>query len=124
MMELTLSRVTMMVCGVILLAAVVSPVSVMLNPETDDRMQAIADGVARMVDAFDRSGVDELTVELNNVIPLGTNIMFDGNIITLEFDDKSKRSHCRTTMEHAEFSSEDTICLTRSNGMIHFEKVW
>jgi len=83
MMEFTLARITMVVCGVIILAAVIPPVSSLFENEESAGMQEQSEKLCKMLDVFYASETDEMIVCLNTVLPQQSSISMDGYLVTV-----------------------------------------
>ena len=83
MMEFTLARVVTVLCGVIILAAVVPPVSSVYDNGESAEMQEQTELFCRMLDSFYASEADEMTLCLNSVLPQQSSVSFRGYIVTV-----------------------------------------
>ena len=84
MMEFTLSRASLMICGVILLTAAVSPVADMLQTENDGYLQELAEKDARLFDALLESDYDVVYIHGDSFLPSAEYSMrVDGYLITI-----------------------------------------
>ena len=88
MMEFTLSRVILCVAGVMLLGALLIPVMDMFEERDDVSYQNQADNIASMIDTFYTSNVDEMTVNLDKILPQGCEIGFKDHVLTLYHNEK------------------------------------
>lgn len=97
MMEFTLSRISMIACGLILLAAVISPVSAAYGNMQDAEMRDAADGIARTVDRFWDSRADVMYLRGWDVLPSpDCGLEMDGYDLKITKNGKEYRS----LMEH------------------------
>ena len=71
MIEFTLSRVCMCVCGVLMLAAAVGYLGVLEDHREDRADQELADDIASMLDSFQTSKLEELYLEGSSILPSG-----------------------------------------------------
>ena len=83
MMEFTLARMTMVVCGVMILAAIIPPVSSLYENEESAEMQEQSEKLCKMLDVFYASEADEMIVCLNTVLPQQSSISMDGYLVTV-----------------------------------------
>lgn len=94
MIEFTLSRVTLCVCGAILLGAVCLPISEIYSAEEDVLMIENADSIADMVDSFWYSGADVMVLKGWDILPSpDCHIEAEGNMIFLRDSEKEYRSY-------------------------------
>ena len=68
-MEFTLSRICMGVCGLIVLAAIIFPVTGMFEDSSDADIQSLTNDTGRMLETFERSGADAVTISLKDILP-------------------------------------------------------
>ena len=71
MIEFTLSRVCMCMCGVLMLAAAVGYLGMLEDHREDRADQELADGIASMLDSFQTSKLEELYLEGPSILPSG-----------------------------------------------------
>ena len=69
MIEFTLSRVVMCVCGIALLAAVTGILGAVNDDSENGMMDGLADSVADVLDRFEGSETDELTLRGTELLP-------------------------------------------------------
>jgi len=110
LMEFTLSRVVMGMCGLLVLAAVLSPLSAVYENKEDSGLQSQCDAVARMIDAFSGSEMSHMELSGSDIIPHDCTLTFDGNVITLTYDDREYLSYTVCTLvSDGTYTSDDTI---------------
>lgn len=106
MMEFTLSRVSMIACGVILLAAICAPVSAAYTSMQDSEMRDAADGIARTVDRFWDSRADVMILRGWDVLPTSDcGLVIDGHDLVLTRNGKEYRAllthgACKTELSY------------------------
>ena len=83
MMEFLMSRLTMGICGMVILAAAVVPMSSVLEDRQDVDYQQQIDRIANMIDSFYDSDVMVMTVSGADIIPDGCTLANNGTILTL-----------------------------------------
>ena len=83
MMEFTLARVAMILCGVVLLAAVVPPVTSAFDSEESAELDEQTELLCNMLDSFYRSEADEMIIPLNSVLPHDTSVSMDHHLVTM-----------------------------------------
>lgn len=115
MMEFTLARLTLAVCGVILLTSVVPPVASLFEKEEDAGMQEQSETLCRMIDAFYISEADEMVICLSTVLPQGSSVSIDGHLVTML--DGGNGFVCCT--EHPVISDKDVY---NGNDYVRFTK--
>lgn len=88
MMEFTLSRASLMICGVLLLTAAVSPVADFLQDENDGYLQELAENDARLLDALLESDYDVVYIHGDSFLPSAEYSMrVDGYMLTVSAPD-------------------------------------
>ena len=93
LMEFTLSRASLMICGVILLTATVSPVADFLQDENDGYLQELAEKDARLLDALVESGYDEVFLHGDSFLPSAEySLRVDGYLLTIQAPDGAERT--------------------------------
>ena len=84
MIEFTLSRVSVMICGMIMLAAITIPVSGMYDDMKDEDMRTMADNIAGTIDSFWDSDADVMFLRGWEIMPSSDcSVVLDGNHLTL-----------------------------------------
>jgi len=119
MMEFTLSRVAMSICGIILLAAVVAPVIHTFEESEGQNVQNIADDAAALIDRFERSKADKMIISVSDILPGPSySISFDDGVLTVENKGRAYRSPVSLTVTGGTFFCGDMIEITKTeNGM-------
>lgn len=120
-MEFTLARVVLAICGILLLAAVIPPVTDIFENREDCELQEQSDSIADLFDSFYVSEVDTMTLCMNEILPsCDSTIVFDGNILTLRSGEKEYRSAVRYgIVDKVSFGSDDiVICKKTDEGII------
>ncbi|MFA5452256.1 MAG: hypothetical protein WC248_01620 [Candidatus Methanomethylophilaceae archaeon] len=116
MMEFTLARVTLGICGLLILAAVLSPVTEIFDDRETNELQEQADNLAKLFDSFYISEVDSMTLCMNEVLPsCDSTITFDGNMLTLISNEKEYKSIVRhKIVTAASFGSNDVVIFEKT----------
>jgi len=124
-MEFTLSRVTLGVCGIVLLAAVLSPVTSIYDEREDVSLQEQCDLLAEMIDTFYYSDTDNMTLNLNSILPSATcTLTFDGQIVKMTSEDKEYSSICIYSVSADDiYDSNDIVKFTKINGEVIAKKI-
>lgn len=115
MMEFTLSRVVLSICGVAMLAAVISPVTAIYDGGEDAGYQEQCDAVAAMIDAFYESESDYMTICVNQIIPGGVSLEIEGHFVSTVRGESTYRSLTSREVisDETSFGNNDVIKLTR-----------
>jgi len=96
--EFTMSRVSVFICGAVLLSLVIIPVSGMYDEKGDIEMIGVTDTITDMIDSFWDSEVDIMTIRGWDILPSPDALLsIDGHIVTVHKDDRSYRG----MIEHA-----------------------
>ena len=83
MMEFTLTRALMFACGIMVLAASLSPVAHIYGSRCGSVTMEQCDMVADMVDSFMGSGLDSIVIQCSDIIPDGCVLYVDDGIIVI-----------------------------------------
>ena len=125
MMEFTLSRVCMSLCGFMLLAAVIVPVTGMYESDTVGMESRIPESVASLINDFYFSKIDSLTVPMSDILPdAASYIGFGENMITLTTERGIYMTGTNVpTVSDGVFGYGDILRLSRSGGSVVAERV-
>lgn len=119
MLEFTMSRVVLCICGAVLLGAVAIPFSGICSSNEDVQMTGAADSIAEMVDSFYRSEADKMTLRGWDILPgAGCSMRAEGHILILEKDGKEYRSLISCVSEGFSLSYNGTVTLEKSDAGI------
>ena len=119
MMEFVTSRVCLTICGLVLLAAVSVPVIFMYDGSVDGRMQSLADDTAGLMDRFDRSSADVMTLSMREILPdAGFTMTVDGHLLMLDKDGKRYIAATAADLGSGTFAYGDIVEIRRTeNGL-------
>ena len=119
MMEFTMSRVCLTICGIVLLTSVSASVLVLYDGSVDDRMQTIANDTAGLIDRFERSSADVMTLSLREILPgPECRIEMDGHMLILEKDQKRYTAATAADIGSGTFTYGDIIEIRKTgNGL-------
>jgi len=121
MIEFTISRVCLTICGIVLLTTVSASVIVLYDGSVDDRMQTIANDAAGMMDRFERSSVDVMTLSLNEILPGPEYTMeVDGHMLILEKDQKRYTAASAADLGRGSFTYNDVIEIKKTGSGLVF----
>ena len=114
MLEFTMSRVVLCVCGVILLGSVCVPLSGMYSTNTDVLMTENTDSIAAMIDSFYGSEADIMILRGWDIFPSkDCSLNIDGHNVTLS----NSNGEYRSLISHNSYFSlsyNEMITLERS----------
>ena len=118
MIEFTMSRMTVIVCGVLIMAAVLAPVSQLFEERADTGMADAADQAAATLDRFWDSEADVMTLRGCDILP-NPDCHLDLSGHTLMLVDGNGRSY-RTAVAHPAaveltIAYSDQLALVRSD---------
>ena len=125
MMEYTMARVAMIICGAILLAAVVPPVVSLYDDGESSGMQHQSESICRMLDSFHDSEADEMTICLNTVLPQDCSVVMDGYFVTMIDGDNEYRYNTEYIM-HSDsgfYSANEYIRITKNGDSLIIESL-
>ena len=114
MIEFTLSRVILIVCGVAILAAVLVPLQSIYNENYDNSLEDAADRLSFVLDEFWASAADSMTIRGWEVLPSADcYIEIEGHDLTVHMKDKSYRSIMPHSMERIIIGHGDIVTITK-----------
>ncbi|MCL2786462.1 MAG: hypothetical protein FWD81_04500 [Methanomassiliicoccaceae archaeon] len=126
MMEFTIARVCMGICGLILLAAVVVPVTGMYESHTVSMESDIPDEIAYLIDDFYYSKMDTFTVPMSDILPNPSSYAeFDGYLVTMTTERGTYKGGTNVLMMTSDgvFGYGDILKLSRSSDTVIMEKL-
>ena len=125
MIEFTLSRVCMSVCGLILLSAVLIPAMGMYDSQARNMESDVSGGIADLIDNFHRSEMDVFIIPAGDILP-GTSsyVEIKGQMITLTTDHGVYRSGTyANVVSNSIFGYGDMIKMSKYDGIVMIEKI-
>ena len=125
MMEYTMARVAMIICGAILLAAVVPPVVSLYDDGESSGMQHQSESICRMLDSFHDSEADEMTICLNTVLPQDCSVVMDGYFVMMIDGDNEYRYNTEYIMhsDSGSYSANEYIRITKNGDSLIIESL-
>ena len=120
MIEYTMARIVLITCGVLMLSAVVPPVTALFEDGESAEMQDQSESLCRMLDSFIGSDADEMTFCLRTVLPQNSSVSMDGYFITIIDGEKTYtyNTDCIIESDKDIYTSNDYVRLTKDNGTI------
>jgi hypothetical protein len=119
MIELTMSRVCLFVCGAVMLAAVAAPFSGALDDREAGDMTECADRIAAMLDTFWSSETDVMTLRSSEILPgPSSSISLDGHRVVLISDGLEYTALSEAVSDAMEIDYGETVDLVKSGGAI------
>ncbi|MBE6527691.1 MAG: hypothetical protein E7Z64_00745 [Thermoplasmata archaeon] len=88
MIEFTFSRVTLCVCGVILLISVAGCLGGIYDMDIEAEDEHLASRIAHMLDSFESSEVDEMILDGSMILPEGYTLNVHDGFVELRKGDK------------------------------------
>ena len=114
MIEFTMSRVILIVCGLAILASVLVPLHSFYDERYDHSMIDAADRVSFILDEFWASEADTLTVRGWEILPSSDCfIELDRHNLTVHIGDRSYRSLIGHSMEKIVIGHGDVVTITK-----------
>ena len=90
MIEFTVSRVCVCICGIAMLAAVVGMMSASIDEGSSDADMELVTDIAAMLDSIQRSEISSVTLEGNRILPTtGHSLSVREGIVELRHDGNS-----------------------------------
>ena len=125
MMEYTLARVVAVMCGAILLAAVIPPVTSVYDNGESVGMQDQSETLCRMLDSFHESEADEMTICLNTVLPQTSSVIIDSYFVTIIDGENQYRYNTEYTIESDKgvYTGNDYVKITKDNDALIVESL-
>jgi len=125
MMEFTISRVCMSVCGLILLSAILVPVTGMYDSQARNMESNVSDDIARLIDEFSRSDMDTFVLPAGDILPSASSYLeINGQMITLNTDRGMHRSATYSeVISDNVFGYGDIIRMSKRDNMVIIEKI-
>lgn len=115
MMEFTMSRVCLCVCGIVLMASVTTPLIHFYDDSKDDEMQGIADGAAGLINNFIHSEADVITLSMREILPdMHCTLSFNGRVLTVEKDGRGYDSLISFNAGDHSFDHNDIIEISKT----------
>lgn len=116
MIEFTFSRVSLMVCGVALLAAILIPVQSMYDDRYDGSMVDVADKASYIIDEFWRSEADTMTLRGWEILPASDSYMeIDGHRLTIHHNNNTYSALISKSMDRRTIGYGDEVTITKEN---------
>ena len=123
MIEFTLSRVALGICGIILLASVIPFVDSVHEDRVEAGMSSQAESIAALVDSFGSPGSDALTICAGELLPTtSSTLRFEGHFVIMECGGSSYRAAmlCDTVSEGT-YSCNSVLRLTKNGQAVEIE---
>lgn len=84
MIEFTMSRMALMICGLVMFSAAAIPAADFIDSGSDTDLYGLAEKDAAVIDAFWQSGADELILHGEAMIPSpGYRLEMDGKLLII-----------------------------------------
>ena len=114
MIEFTMSRVILIVCGVAILASVMVPIQSFYGERYDSSMEDAADRLSFILDEFWASEADTMTIRGWEILPSSDSFVeIEGHSLTVHFKERSYRSLVQVSMERVVIGQKDVITLIK-----------
>jgi hypothetical protein len=124
MIEFTISRVCMSVCGLVLLAAVIAPVTGMYESKTARMEFDIPGNIASLIDDFHYSKMDALAITMSDILPNSSSyVELNGQKITVTTGRGTYIGGTSVPVTaDGVFGYGDIVMLSKQNGTVVAEK--
>jgi len=125
MIEFTMARVCLSVCGLLLLTAVIVPVTGMYESDAVDRESDVSDDIAKLIDNFYYSEMNEAVILMNDILPnIFSYAEFNGHLVTLTTDRGVYKSGTRAfVISDGTLGFNDVIRLTKNGDTVTAERL-
>jgi len=117
MIEFTISRVILCVCGTALILTVSGALGAIYDGDTDEMDDRLAERLAYMMDVFQSSGNDTIILEGSRILPEGyTMAVHDGFVELIS----EKGKHIAMTTYNGQFTldCDDILVVTRRTSLL------
>ncbi|MDR1404408.1 MAG: hypothetical protein LBJ20_02415 [Candidatus Methanoplasma sp.] len=114
MIEFTLSRVVLIICGAAILGTVFVPIQSLCEYRYDESMSDAADRISFIIDEFWASEADTLTVRGWEILPPGGYIEIEGHHLAVHAGDVSYRSLISKEMDRVVFGYGDEVSISKN----------
>ena len=120
MMEFVTSRVTLIICGAVLMSVIAVPMSQMFDYDEDERLDAMVEKDANAIDALMESGYDEMYVKGVTYLPEpGYTLSVDGHLMTVTSPEgKTYTAVVSHTFESIHVGYGDTVTVICEDGVV------
>ena len=115
MMEFTYSRAALIACGVILMSAFTGPFCDLMENETGEDLQELAESDARVIDRFWQSKMNELYLQGDSMLPSDAyTLTVEGDLLTIT-DQDGKCFHATLKKDSGSFvlSWGETVTISK-----------
>ena len=125
MMEYTIARVVTMMCGALLITAILPPVQSLFDDSESSELQEQSERLCMMIDTFYNSEADEMVLSMDSVLPGGTTVSMSGFIVTISDDDAEYISDTRYRMvpDRDGYGTNDILRFTKAGDTVMIETV-
>jgi len=125
MIEFTMARVCLSVCGLLLLTAVIVPVTGMYESGAVDRESDVSDDLAKLIDNFYYSEMSEAVIPMNDILPnISSYAEFNGHLVTLTTDRGIYKSGTKVfVISDGVLGYNDVIRLTKNGDAVAAERL-
>lgn len=121
MMEFTLSRVTLVICGAILIASVAVPISGVYEDRTDESLAGMAEKTAAVIDSFWNSDIDSMYLEGDALLPSPEySLCLEGYGVTVtDGSGNEYRSYMKHMSGRITLSKGEVVVIVKDNGVLN-----
>lgn len=93
MIEFTLSRVVLCMCGITLMAASIGALGIVNDSHESGMSDDLADSVADLLDRFQDSEADEMVLRGHDILPSDSHVLrVSDGVVTVEHDDRVSKA--------------------------------
>ncbi len=124
MMEFTMSRVTLIICGAILIAAVAVPLSGIYEDKTQESLGDMTEKTAVMIDSFWNSDIDRMYLDGNSLLPSAEySLSVDGYEVTMtDGSGNEYRSYLKNKADSFTVTKGEIVTLVKYSGALTKEE--
>ena len=126
MIEFMISRVCLSVCGLVLLAAVIVPVTGMYESDAAGMESRVPDNIAELIDDFYHSKMEVLTISMSDILPNSSSYAeFGEYMITLTTARGVYKSGTNVPMisEEDAYGYHDMMRMSKGDGLVILKKI-
>ncbi len=124
MMEFTFSRVTLIICGAILIASISVPLSGLYEDKAQCSLDEMTENTAKVIDSFWNSNLDKMYLDGDSLLPSAEYALYlDGYEITMvDGSGNEHTSYMKHKSDLISISKGEVVTLVKCNGVLTNEK--
>ncbi len=120
MMEFTLSRATLMICGALLIASVSVPLAGLYEDKSRSSLDEMTESTARVIDSFWNSNIDRMYLDGDSLLPSAEySLYLEGYEITMtDGSGNTYTSYMKHRSDPIHVSKGEVVTLVKYDGVL------